>query len=778
MTPQQLHRLFSLLGALRDETITKDEFTELNRMLDENSEAQDIYLDYIYLCTDLCNLQAATKKDDRLSENPVIEQENWDIAKPPLTLEMLQVWGDYERNAEILKLPKSTLTEKVIVEKRPVNVPPRQISKMSIITLATAVAAVLALIIYVHLNPRVSYEVATLADAVNAEWSYYQPLQKGTRFSVSTSDPIQLQKGVIEIQSDKDVTVTIEAPAEFSFISPDEILMNYGRLYAAVPPSGSGFSVQTQNSKIIDIGTNFGVYADMRGDTELHVFRGNTVLIAGQKGQNKKTVEVTGGQAFRVDSFNSNITDITLNHNMFARGIDSKTGLLITEGKQIDLADIVGGGDGSGSGNKNRGIQWDGTKPVSNAASLSIDTDTFPTHYVPVRWNPLIDGIFIPNCVGEKPVKLTSIPAALNLDNFIAADTNGLLTLMLMYETSDTNASYWFSSKEAAQGNPDKYPTLIFPNASSDKSIKVTTAHNNGADAYVSNDTLRAPSNRLGNARIMACRYIKDKRMRIIYLRFDIADMKDDDLTNALLSLYLDFGNRYRDLSVYGLKDGPADSWDEATMNFNTAPGLLPAELGNYQLDQKAFDLLGTFKVVDNRIATDPIQVATDAACTWTAPNTQCRNAYVISNTQRYLDEKGTLQTLTLDGIPCGTDANPSILMHTNAGITFDLQAIQKAYGPVAFKSFTAACGISRPASTLNSVDQHETVNPSASFYVLVDGREVFSAIDMSPEDASQNIEIPLNSQMRYLTLVTTQGTDNSITDDMCLFLKPALNLK
>ncbi len=766
MLPEQFNRLLYLLGALRDEVITADEFLELNTMLQDNSEAQEYYLDYIYLCTDLCNLQAAVKQD---------VQQNMDIFNPPLTMDMLRILGEYERKAEPLELPEADETENFPVRKIPINIPPREIPKRSMITLAISIAAVLCVIIYVHLNPRSSFEVATLSEAVGAQWSSSLPLQKGTRLSASSSGPIQLQKGVIEIRSDKDVIITLEAPAEFSFISPDEIVIKYGRLFASVPPVGSGFSVQTHNSKIIDLGTNFGVYSDMTGETELHVFKGKTILIAGQKGQDKKTVEVSGGQARRVNSDDSDVADIALNHNMFAQGIDSETGLLITGGKQIDLADIVGGGDGTGNGNKNRGIQWDGRELLSGADLLGENPGAFPKNYVPVNCNPLIDGIFVPNCKGEEPLMLTSSVSTLNLDDFIASDTNGQVTLVLLHENADDNATYWICSKEGAENEPDKCPTLTFPNASPIGPSQITTAYKNGADAYVSNDTLRGPTAKLGKISILSCRHREGekKRIRIIFLRFDISDIKGD-LTNAVLDLYLNFGNRRRDLSVYGLKDGPAENWDEATISFNTAPGLLPTELGNYQLDENAFDLLGTFHVVDNRISTDPTQVTADKAYSWSAPSTQQQSASVISNGDRYVDAKGSVQTFMLDNVFYGTDQNPSVFMHANAGITFDLEAIRRVYGPVSIESFTAACGISKPAST----SENYATQPAASFYVLVNGQEVFSSLDMSPEDPPQLIDIELNRQARYLTLVATQGTDNSITNDICLFAKPILNLK
>jgi hypothetical protein len=777
MTPEQVRRLFYLLGALRDEIITEEEFLELNALLDENSEAQEYYLDYIYLCTDLCNLQAAIKQDERLVDRRMEEEEAIDSPAPVLTLEMLRVLGDYERKAETLNVPKIHETDKPPLGKIPVKVPPRKISRVSILTFVSSLAALLFLIAYVHLVPRPSYEVATLLDSVNAEWSHFLPLQKGTRLSVSSAGPIELRKGVIEIISDKDVVITLEGPAAFRFISTDEISMQYGRLFATVPPAGSGFSVQTQNSKVIDLGTNFGIYADMRGETELHVFKGNTVLIAGQKGQNKKTVEVAGGQACRIDSGNSFITDIALNPNMFARGIDPETGLLITGGKHIDLSDIIGGGDGTGTGNPAQGIGWDGTKLISSSELPQNNTLSFPTGYVPVNWNPLIDGVFVPNSKGEEPLKLTSTVLALNLDAFIASDTNGQLTFILLNETTDINASYWFYAKESNPDDPAKFPTLTFPNASSRGPVKVTTAENNGADAYVSNDALRAPTTTPGKTSMLSCRYMKDKRTRIIFLRFDISEVRGN-LRGAVMSLYLSFGNRYRNLQVYGLKDGPADYWDEKTISFNSAPGLLPAAYGNYQLDKNMFEFLGTFHVVDNRMSTDPIPVTANRQYLWNAPNTQRQSESVISNAPHYLDHNGLTHPLVLDNIPCGTDENPCIYVPANAGITFDLDAVRAAYGPVSIESFTATCGISTLDPASSTPNENEAPSPAASFYVLVNGEEVFSALDLSPQDAPQSIDLKIDRQAHYLTLAATQGTDNSILNDRCLFVKPTLILK
>ena len=55
----------------------------------------------------------------------------------------------------------------------------------------------------------------------------------------------------------------------------------------------------------------------------------------------------------------------------------------------------------------------------------------------------------------------TSDPAALNLDSFLAADTNGLASFVFDLQNSDNAADTFFFTKEST-GTP---PTLNLPNA-------------------------------------------------------------------------------------------------------------------------------------------------------------------------------------------------------------------------------------------------------------------------------------------------------------------------
>ncbi|MGD0519065.1 MAG: DNRLRE domain-containing protein [Thermoguttaceae bacterium] len=72
----------------------------------------------------------------------------------------------------------------------------------------------------------------------------------------------------------------------------------------------------------------------------------------------------------------------------------------------------------------------------------------------------LLGAVTFPASTG---VVVTSTTASLNLDSFLAADTNGLVTFVLVAQSSDSNANYSFATKENTSSWA--YPTLDLPNA-------------------------------------------------------------------------------------------------------------------------------------------------------------------------------------------------------------------------------------------------------------------------------------------------------------------------
>lgn len=139
--------------------------------------------------------------------------------------------------------------------------------------------------------------------------------------------------------------------------------------------------------------------------------------------------------------------------------------------------------------------------------------------------------------------------------------------------------------------------------------------------------------------------------------------------------------------------------------------------------------------------------------------------------------------SLRLEGVTYGAGRNEAIYMHANQGITFDLAALRKRVGGVHVRRFCAKAGISETVLDFPGLVQRnvtgEIESPKASFYVLIDGQVRFEAIDVRPGQAAVSIDIPLSGQERFLTLVTTQGSDPGGNHlDWTLFAEPILHVE
>jgi hypothetical protein len=128
--------------------------------------------------------------------------------------------------------------------------------------------------------------------------------------------------------------------------------------------------------------------------------------------------------------------------------------------------------------------------------------------------------------------------------------------------------------------------------------VTVTTADGNGADTYLSNDGQGGnygPDSMHGSDQsLRAFRQLVGVRSKAGYIRFDLNNIAGD-MSGATLTFEATFlKGSSKTVEVYGLTDGDDDFWDESTITYNTAPGLLAASLGNYALDTAKMTLLGT----------------------------------------------------------------------------------------------------------------------------------------------------------------------------------------
>jgi hypothetical protein len=272
----------------------------------------------------------------------------------PYDIELWKALAEQERTAPVIEIPKEK-PKREPVKMLKIEKAPRVINKLSLYTAIISAAALIFMLIYVQVVPQPASSVAMIADSVHAQWEQGEhPTDIGDQ--LWDNEGVRwLKKGAVKIAFDYGAEVIIEGPAEFELENAEKMILHSGRLYAKVSKGATGFIVQTPYSTVIDLGTEFGVEVGFDGSTDVHMFKGKASLIPGRTGEKKESLELHAGQAKAVAQ-TGQVQDIELKGKAFVRAFDSKTGFLWRGQKVIDLADIVGGGNGFGTGRQSIAI--------------------------------------------------------------------------------------------------------------------------------------------------------------------------------------------------------------------------------------------------------------------------------------------------------------------------------------------------------------------------------------------------------------------------------------
>ncbi len=117
---------------------------------------------------------------------------------------------------------------------------------------------------------------------------------------VSQGDRLLLELGEIELTYQSGTKLVLIGPAEFSVESEGGMLVK-GGLVASVTEAGHGFTINTPNGKVVDLGTEFGVAVDDFGTSEVSVFKGKVEAFPVTKASTQEKHELNKGESIQWD---------------------------------------------------------------------------------------------------------------------------------------------------------------------------------------------------------------------------------------------------------------------------------------------------------------------------------------------------------------------------------------------------------------------------------------------------------------------------------------------
>jgi hypothetical protein len=179
----------------------------------------------------------------------------------------------------------------------------------------SGIAAVLLIgsyFIFLNLANRENATVATAPSQLgslnslvpDSRWSSGEPGNTNPA-SLVQGDTLRIVKGAVKLRLQSDVIAELESPSVVQLVDLNRIRVLQGRIKVDVPEGREGFTVETTEAEVIDLGTSFSVEATTDG-TDVVVFQGAVDLKVAEQhaGGAQETASplkrFTAGEAVRV----------------------------------------------------------------------------------------------------------------------------------------------------------------------------------------------------------------------------------------------------------------------------------------------------------------------------------------------------------------------------------------------------------------------------------------------------------------------------------------------
>jgi len=236
-----------------------------------------------------------------------------------------------------------------------------------------------------------SQGLAQVINGLAAKWE--DSTMSATRGTQLAKGSRYLVEGIAQLKMASGAKLLVQGPCRFTLNDTNKIHLTSGAITASIPKKARGFAVETQDCEIVDLGTEFGIRAQAGAQTEIHVFSGKVTLKPSQAvpGQDSE-ISLEANQAALVKA-SSPVEIKAANPAQFMRKLPQRH-TKASPGKWLDLADVVGGGNGFGTGTTDQGIDVATGDKAQATDKASLDEQGAFIMLMDQRY---LDSVFSPN---------------------------------------------------------------------------------------------------------------------------------------------------------------------------------------------------------------------------------------------------------------------------------------------------------------------------------------------------------------------------------------------
>ncbi len=312
--------LFRLLEGYCRGALPPDEFSHLAGLLRVDASARRFYIEYMDLHTALQWEQSANRDLPELSEDQFGPLPGTDYRRPVLGFlgDAAHWTHDYFSQPGPLSILAAAIFMVCLISilnilPAPTYEPSRSNHVCTTTTSGTGFQPV-------KKEGKLNF-VARITGLHNCRWAADGRAPYGFDH-MTVGRELKLDAGLVEITYYNGAKVVLEGPVEFTVEQANACRLDIGKLTAKVSKSAVGFTVETPDMSIVDLGTEFGVEIDDDGIAAVHVFIGRVEAeLVAQNGAAPKKVQISQGQAVRFDRQQQTIDRVTADHGRFVRNV-------------------------------------------------------------------------------------------------------------------------------------------------------------------------------------------------------------------------------------------------------------------------------------------------------------------------------------------------------------------------------------------------------------------------------------------------------------------------
>src|SRR5262249_1363436 len=89
---------------------------------------------------------------------------------------------------------------------------------------------------------------------------------------------LNVNQGMVRLEFLSGAQVLLRSPSRLQLLSPDSATLLAGQAAARTPPEARGFVLNAPEAAIVDLGTEFAISVDERGQSEIHVVEGEVEI--------------------------------------------------------------------------------------------------------------------------------------------------------------------------------------------------------------------------------------------------------------------------------------------------------------------------------------------------------------------------------------------------------------------------------------------------------------------------------------------------------------------